>query len=61
MVKVPNLLGKNVNDAARILEDLGLKVSINRPLKQGPGKVVGQSVKSGTKVKRGTVIKLDVF
>lgn len=61
LVKVPSLLGKKVADATRILEDLGLKYTINRPLKQGPGNVVGQSVKAGTKVKRGTVIKIDVF
>lgn len=61
LVTVPNLIGKKAADASRALEDLGLKFTIYRPLTQGPGKVVGQSIKAGTKVKRGTVIKIDVF
>lgn len=55
-VTVPNVTGKKVNDAARILEDLGLKFTTNKLT----GTVTSQTPKAGTKVKRGTVIKLNV-
>lgn len=54
-VKVPNVVGKKVADAARILEDLGLKYTTNKI----NGTVTSQTPKAGTKVKRGTVIKLN--
>lgn len=54
-VAVPNVTGKKVSDAARILEDLGLKFTTNKLT----GTVKSQTPKAGTKVKRGTVIKLN--
>lgn len=55
-VTVPKVTGKKVSDAARILEDLGLKYTTNKV----SGTVTSQTPKAGTKVKRGTVIKLNV-
>jgi len=52
-VFVPNVLGKNKNDASVDIENLGLKVSI-----KGSGKVNNISPAIGTKVKQGTTITL---
>ena len=52
-VFVPNVLGKNKNDASVDLENLGLKISI-----KGSGKVNNISPAIGTKVKQGTTITL---
>jgi len=49
---VPNVVGMGLRDALYILENLGLEVVVN-----GAGKVVLQSIKSGTKV-QGQTIKL---
>lgn len=52
-VFVPNVLGKNKNDASLDLENLGLKVVF-----KGTGKVNNISPAIGTKVKQGAVITL---
>ncbi len=52
-VFVPNVLGKNKNDASLDLENLGLKV-----ITKGTGKVNNISPAIGTKVKQGAVITL---
>ena len=52
-VFVPNVLGKNRNDASLDIENLGLKVVI-----KGAGKVNNISPAIGTKVKQGAVITL---
>jgi len=52
-VFVPNVLGKNKNDASVDLENLGLKVSA-----KGSGKVNNISPAIGSKVKQGTVITI---
>lgn len=52
-VFVPNVLGKNKNDATLDLENLGLKVSI-----KGQGKVNNISPAIGSKVKQGSVVTL---
>ena len=52
-VFVPNVLGKNKNDASLDLENLGLKVAT-----KGNGKVNNISPAIGTKVKQGAVITL---
>jgi serine/threonine-protein kinase len=52
-VFVPNVLGKNKNDASVDLENLGLKVST-----KGSGKVNNISPAIGSKVKQGTVITM---
>ncbi|MGN6087661.1 MAG: PASTA domain-containing protein, partial [Actinomycetales bacterium] len=57
LVTVPNLRGKRVEDAQKILQDLGLEANIVRaPF--GPGRVFDQS-KSG-QVKRGSTVTLYV-
>ena len=53
LVFVPNVLGKNKNDASLDLENLGLKV-----VTKGSGKVNNISPAIGTKVKQGAVITL---
>ncbi len=50
---VPNVKNTGAKDAVFILENLGLNVSI-----KGRGRVVYQSLKSGTKIKKGTKINL---
>jgi serine/threonine-protein kinase len=52
-VFVPNVLGKNKNDASVDLENLGLKVSV-----KGSGKVNNITPAIGSKVKQGTVITI---
>jgi serine/threonine-protein kinase len=52
-VFVPNVLGKNKNDASLDLENLGLKV-----VTKGIGKVNNISPAIGTKVKQGAAITL---
>lgn len=52
-VFVPNVLGKNKNDATLDLENLGLKVSI-----KGQGKVNNISPAIGSKVKQGSAVTL---
>ena len=52
-VFVPNVLGKNKNDASLDLENLGLRVKI-----KGSGKVNNISPAIGTKAKQGAVITL---
>lgn len=52
-VFVPNVLGKNKNDASLDIENLGLKVVI-----KGAGKVNNISPAIGTRVKQGAVITL---
>ena len=52
-VFVPNVLGKNKNDASLDLENLGLRVKI-----KGSGKVNNISPAIGTKAKQGAIITL---
>ena len=52
-VFVPNVLGKNKNDASVDLENLGLKVSA-----KGSGKVNNIAPAVGSKVKQGTVVTI---
>ena len=52
-VFVPNVLGKNKNDASIDLENLGLKVSA-----KGSGKVNNINPGIGSKVKQGTVVTI---
>ena len=62
LITVPNVV-KNLTgaQAGKILEDLGLTFKPNILKKNGPGKVVGQSIKAGTKVKPGTLVLLDIY
>ncbi|MDR6597636.1 penicillin-binding protein [Saccharothrix longispora] len=56
-IRVPDVVGRNVNDATRVLEEAGYKVSAqNRNSEQPKGQVVGQSPRGSAL--RGTVITL---
>ncbi len=50
---MPNVKYMTAKDAIYLLEEMGLKVEIS-----GEGKVVEQSLRAGTKVKKGQVVKL---
>ena len=50
---VPDLKGMNITDAVHVLETMGWNTSFD-----GMGKVKSQSVKPGTALKKGSVIKL---
>ena len=52
---MPDLRGLPAKDALYILENMGLKVKIN-----GSGKVVGQSIPKGTRIKRQQEVKLNL-
>ncbi|MEX1002867.1 MAG: penicillin-binding protein [Crocinitomicaceae bacterium] len=51
--KVPDVKGMPMNDAVYLLENYGLRVQVN-----GHGKVVSQSQIAGTKVQKGSIIKI---
>ncbi|MBU6212975.1 MAG: Stk1 family PASTA domain-containing Ser/Thr kinase [Actinomycetales bacterium] len=59
-VEVPNLRMVAERKAVATLRGLGLKVRVVYPAGRNFNKVVGQSVKAGTKVPRGTLITLTV-
>ena len=59
-VTVPNLRMAAERKAVATLRGLGLKVRVVYPAGRNFNKVVGQSVKAGTRVPRGTVITLTV-
>ncbi|MEV7397995.1 Stk1 family PASTA domain-containing Ser/Thr kinase [Aeromicrobium sp. NPDC092404] len=61
-VTVPNLVGQNIDDATKALEDLGLKVTTtDDPAAQAPeGTVTAQNVAPNEKVSPGTTIQLTV-
>ncbi|HHZ02854.1 MAG TPA: Stk1 family PASTA domain-containing Ser/Thr kinase [Tissierellia bacterium] len=62
-VTVPNLLGRNEEEAEKIIEDLGLEFRVsNREYSDEyeEGKVIKQSVTEGTKVKEGYPIEVVV-
>jgi cell division protein FtsI (penicillin-binding protein 3) len=53
--KVPNVIGMGIKDALYVLENAGLKVKIN-----GKGKVVGQSITSGSPTPKGSSITIQL-
>nr|MDT0662125.1 Stk1 family PASTA domain-containing Ser/Thr kinase [Micromonospora sp. DSM 115978] len=60
-ITVPNLVGKNVNEARTQLQQLGLEVVESYQDDERPkDQVIGQSPADGTGVERGAQIKLDV-
>ncbi|MDR3652419.1 MAG: penicillin-binding protein [Paludibacter sp.] len=52
---IPNLVGMGAKDAVFILENLGLNVQV-----QGYGKVISQSIKSGTVARKGANIFINL-
>lgn len=61
LVEVPNVQGKNVDEATKILEDLGFVVKKNLYLDGFFGLVRFQDVKGGQEVPKGSTISLTVF
>jgi beta-lactam-binding protein with PASTA domain len=60
---VPNLVGKNVETAKKILYDSGLELgTVDNALQMDliPGTVIAQNVKPGTEVHQGTAVGLTV-
>jgi len=51
--KVPNVVGMPLSDAVYLLENMKMKVQVN-----GSGKVLSQSVASGSNLTKGQTIKL---
>lgn len=60
LVTVPNLRLKSEKAAIASLKSLGLKVRVRAPAGRNFNKVVGQSVKAGTRIPRGTTVTLTV-
>ena len=54
-IKMPNLKGKTMEEADKILTGLGLN-----PSYIGTGKVISQAPSAGTKLKPGTVVSLEL-
>jgi serine/threonine-protein kinase len=62
LIKVPNLVKMTTELAKKTLEDAGFNnYKINILKSKGPGKVVGQTPKSGSMVKPGTLIVVDIY
>ncbi len=56
-IRIPDVVGRNVNDATRALEEAGYQVSVqNRNSEQPKGRVVGQTPRGSAL--RGTVVTL---
>ena len=53
--KVPDVRNMPGMDAISLLENMGFKVNFN-----GIGKVITQSIKAGSELKKGEIIKLDL-
>ena len=61
LVRVPDLEGKNLTDARRLVRRIGLIVEIRRvPNAQPLGTVIAQAKKPGSEVKRGTHVLITV-
>ncbi len=61
-VEVPDVRGKNVNDATSAIQAAGLKADVVREYNKNVGKdnVIDQSIAAGTKVDKGTTITIGV-
>jgi serine/threonine-protein kinase len=61
-VKVPDVVGKNIDEARGQLQSAGLKVNTKDDTQstKDPGTVTGQDPKAGTKVKPGATVTLTV-
>lgn len=64
-VTVPNLAGKNINDASNILSSLGLKLSKGQEIKVGDPKkdkiIKAQQPANGSQVKEGSYITVEYY
>ncbi|HEY6595530.1 MAG TPA: PASTA domain-containing protein, partial [Asanoa sp.] len=60
-LSVPNVLGKNVNEARQILAGMGMQPLVNYKQSDKPkDQVIGQTPVDGTGVEQGAEVKLDV-
>ena len=60
-ITVPDLVGKNINEARSILQQLGLAaVETYKDSDQPARQVIGQTPKAGTGVEKDAEVKLDV-
>jgi serine/threonine-protein kinase len=61
-VKVPNVVGKNIDEARGVLQSAGLKVTTKDDTQatKDPGTVTGQNPKAGKQVKPGATVTLTV-
>ena len=59
-ITVPNLSSRSLADARKILDRLGLGLSVNPPNADSGYRVYRQSPRVGTKVRAGTMVRVDV-
>ncbi|MFJ6936058.1 Stk1 family PASTA domain-containing Ser/Thr kinase [Streptomyces sp. NPDC101132] len=60
MVPVPDVTGRNVEDAKRALEDAGFEVKVEKPFISFSDDVASQSVKGGTTAPEGSTITIRI-
>ena len=60
-VSVPDVSGKSEEEAKKALEDLGLKVEVNKRLGGPFGTVRSTDPAAGTSVKAGSTVKINIF
>jgi beta-lactam-binding protein with PASTA domain/serine/threonine protein kinase len=60
VVDVPNVIGKKVKDATALLESYGLVVKVDS-FGNGPKRVIDQTPRAGSTVKRGSTVRLVVY
>lgn len=60
-VTVPDVNGKSEEEAKKALEDLGLKVEVNKRLGAPFGTVRSTEPAAGTSVKTGSTVKINIF
>lgn len=58
MIDVPDVTGKNVDDARSELEDAGFEVKVDRPLLSFSDKIASQSVDGGKQAPEGSTITI---
>ncbi len=60
-VEVPNVEGKSLEEARRLLEEVGFKVDVDRVLPGGPGNVIQQQPAGGREVKPDSTVRLWIW
>ncbi len=59
LIRVPELLKRQVGEARRMMARLGLRLSVNPPNAKSAYRVVRQSPRAGTEVRRGAVVQVE--
>ncbi|RBO90217.1 Stk1 family PASTA domain-containing Ser/Thr kinase [Nocardia puris] len=57
-IRIPNVIGQDVEEARTALQELGLRVTVNQILSNPNGSIIGQSPAVGTLVESGSVVTL---